>query len=382
MRAADADWREHARRLADTIAAEGVLRDPAWRAALEAVPRHVFVPRFYTQRRPGGEPLETTAESEGWLGAVYRNEPLVTALAATSSGSRIPVSSSTKPGLMIRMLEALDLAYGHRVLEIGTGTGYNAALLAHRLGDRGVFSVDIGAELVADARKRLAGLGLAPTLVAAHGAEGLPGHAPFDRIIATCSVPAIPAAWAEQLTEGGLVLADVKRDPHAGNLAVLRRYADRLEGRFLPKWAGFMAIRDADTAPEHHHTVTVEIEAGSRSTTALDPSPWNATVQWLLTHPRLPGDLTFGYRNGGRWAFFTVCDGSWCAVRTEADQDGIREVRQSGRTAIWDEFTRAHQRWEDDGRPGWDRLGLTVLADGTHRVWLDRPDGDARWELP
>lgn len=380
MLAADADWREHARRLADTIEAEGVLRDPAWRAALEAVPRHVFVPRFYTQR-PGGEWLETTAASDGWLDAVYRNEPLVTALAETSTGSRVTVSSSTKPGLMIRMLEALDLDDDHRVLEIGTGTGYNAALMTHRLGGRGVFSVDIGAGLVAEARDRLAGLGMAPTLVTAHGAEGLAGHAPFDRIIATCSVPAIPAAWTEQLVEGGRVLANVKRGAYAGNLALLRRYTNRLEGRFLPRWAGFMAIRDADTAPENHHAATVEIEAGARSATALDPSPWNATVQWFLAHSQLPGEVTFGYRDGGRWAAFTVPDGSWCAVRTAADQDGNREVRQSGRTAIWDEFTSAHQRWKDDGRPGWDRLGLTVLADRTHRVWLDRPTADARWEL-
>jgi protein-L-isoaspartate O-methyltransferase len=72
------------------------------------------------------------------------------------------------------------------LLEIGTGTGYNAALLCHRLGAESVFSVDIGAGLVAAARERLAALGYAPTLVAADGRLGLPGHGPFDRIIATC----------------------------------------------------------------------------------------------------------------------------------------------------------------------------------------------------
>lgn len=72
------------------------------------------------------------------------------------AGTWEPVSSSANPELMVRMLETLDIQDGHRVLEIGTGTGYNAALLCHRLGDDRVFSVDVDAELVALTRQRLA----------------------------------------------------------------------------------------------------------------------------------------------------------------------------------------------------------------------------------
>src|SRR5688500_7514681 len=128
------DWQTHAHRLAERLADAGVLDDPALRAAVESVPRHVFVPRFYVQHS-GGKWSETTADSDGWLDAVYSDEPLVTALAETAKGSRVTVSSSTKPALMLRMLAALDMHDADRVLEIGTGTGYNAALLAHRLGD-------------------------------------------------------------------------------------------------------------------------------------------------------------------------------------------------------------------------------------------------------
>ncbi len=376
-------WREPARRLADTLADEGTLHDPAWRAALAATPRHVFVPRFYVQQ-PRGEWTETAAGEPEWLDGVYRNEPLITSLAVTPDGQRVTVSSSTKPGLMVRMLEALDVHDGHRVLEIGTGTGYNAALLAHRLGDECVFSVDIGAELVDAARERLAELGLAPALVATDGAAGLPEHAPFDRIIATCSVPAVPWAWAEQVREGGLVLVDVKRSGHAGNLVLLRRHADRLEGWFLPKWAGFMAIRNTDAAPDNA-TVLADVEAGLRSTTRLEPLPWDALVPWLLAHSRLPHDLTFGYRgtgeNGPEWAIFTARDGSWCAVGIQTSDEGTRQVRQGGPVAIWDAFEHAHRQWDTLGRPGWDRLGLTVLPDGFHRVWLDEPHGEYRWVL-
>lgn len=201
MTAPAAPWRELAQRLADELVAEGVLRTPAWRAAIEQIPRHVFVPRFYVQQS-GGRWIETTGEAESWLTAVYRNEPLITELAVAASGNRVTVSSSTKPGLMVRMLEVLDVHDENRVLEIGTGTGYNAGLLSHRLGADRVFSIDIGTGLVDAARDRLATLGLAPTLSVTHGAGAMPEHAPFDRIIATCSLPAVPWSWAEQVREG------------------------------------------------------------------------------------------------------------------------------------------------------------------------------------
>jgi methyltransferase of ATP-grasp peptide maturase system len=384
MTATTAPWRKLAHRLADELAAEDVLRTPAWRNAIEEIPRHLFVPRFYVQQS-GGEWIETTAEDDEWLAAVYRNEPLITKLAVTANGNRVTVSSSTKPGLMVRMLEALDVHDEHRVLEIGTGTGYNAGLLSHRLGADRVFSVDIGAGLVNAARNRLAELGLAPTLSVAHGAVGMPEHAPFDRIIATCSLPTVPWAWAEQVCEGGLVLVDVKRSVHAGNLVLLTRHTDRLEGRFLARWAGFMAIRDADQAPENASTVG-DIEAGTRSATRLDPLPWSSLVPWFLAQARLSGELTFSYRGaterGPEWAVFSARDGSWCAVQMRADDAGEREVHQDGPVKIWNEFEAAHTMWCGLGQPGWDRLGMTVTPNGSHQVWLDEPDGEFRWSLP
>ncbi|MFI6031879.1 methyltransferase domain-containing protein [Amycolatopsis magusensis] len=384
MTATTAPWRELAHQLADQLAAEGVLRSPQWGTAIEEVPRHVFVPSFYTQQ-PGGQWTETTSDSARWLEQVYRNEPLITALAVAPNGNQVTVSSSTKPGLMVRMLEALDIEDTHRVLEIGTGTGYNAGLLTHRLGDGQVFSVDISAGLVNAARDRLAARGLTPCLVTAHGGGGLPRHAPFDRIIATCSVPAIPWTWADQVHAGGRVLVDLKRSVHAGTLVLLTRRKDRLEGRFLPRWAGFMAIRDTDTAPPHD-PFTVTPAEGTKSWTTLPPLPWDALVPWFLAQAQLPSPIRFGYRGAtqhGRpvWAVFTSNEGSWCAVQMDSDHDR-REVRQSGQVRIWDAFETAHSRWQHLGEPGWDRLGLTVSADGLHRVWLDHPDSRHHWTLP
>lgn len=139
------------------------------------------------------------------------------------------------------MLETLDVRDGERILEIGTGTGYNAALLAHRLGDDNVFSLDIDSELVDTARQRLARIGRHPHLAAGDGAEGWPPHAPYHRILCTCAVRCIPAAWYDQLTPGGQLLVDFK--PHGGNLVLLHKKADRLEGQFTTYYGAFMVMR-------------------------------------------------------------------------------------------------------------------------------------------
>ncbi|MGH3980697.1 MAG: hypothetical protein ACRDRZ_17140, partial [Pseudonocardiaceae bacterium] len=130
------NWRAHARRLTDQLTADGDVHTAAWRDALLAVPRHEFVPQYYLQdtSHPATwvlhEPRDPAATAR-WLELVYSPTTLITAVADYANrGVQAPVSSSTKPDLMIRMLEALQVDDGLRVLEIGTGSGYNAALLA------------------------------------------------------------------------------------------------------------------------------------------------------------------------------------------------------------------------------------------------------------
>lgn len=184
------DWVPRAQRLADLLATQGDVHHPAWKSALAAVPRHVFVPAAYRRDDTGTwQPVDVTSPSG--LDLVYSPTTLVTALVDRGTHQE-SISSSTKPDLMLRMLEAPDIHDGHKVLEIGTGTGYNAAVLSHRLGANLVFSVDIDAELLDSARSRLHKIGFRPTLVTADGVGGLPEYAPFDRIIATCSVPTAP----------------------------------------------------------------------------------------------------------------------------------------------------------------------------------------------
>lgn len=364
-----ADWEPRAAALAEAVRLAS--SDPCWSAAVAATPRHVLVPRFHVQDGAGWRTVE--APQPGWLDEVYRDVPLITALLPGSDGRDAVVSSSTKPGLMVRMLDALELCDGQRVLEIGTGTGYNAALLCHRLGDDHVFSVDIGAELVDTARGRLAQIGHHPVLRTGDGSAGLPDAAPFDHIIATCSVPAVPPAWGAQVRDGGTVLVDLKIGLHAGSLVLLHRHGDRLEGRFLPRWAGFMFARASDTAPPPA-PVAVRTGPVAETSTMIDPDPWAALVPWFLAqigHHPITG---YGRRGPGlKTTVITAADGSWCEIG-ETRPDGRRAVRSGGPRAIWTDVEYGHAEWDRLGQPGWDRLGLTLLSGGRCLLWCDDPN--------
>ncbi len=377
------DWTDRAASLADELVEKGKLRSREWSAAVRAVPRHALVPVFYEQDPTTGEWLRRDGTDPAYHDRVYANRALFTMIGEETGSwgtAVVGLSSTSTPGLMTRMLEALDIRDGHDVLEIGTGTGYNAALLTHRLGGGHVFSVDIERDLVDSARDRLAALGYLPTLVTADGAHGLPEHAPYDRIIATCSVPTVPWAWVEQTRVGGLILTDLKLSIHAGNLVRLRRGPDRAEGHFDPSWAGFMPLRPG--TPSDGRTLPVrDRNRVARRTTDLDQlRPWDNMVAWFLVQLSVPTEIGYGHildEHTGRPGdvFLTSSDGSWCEVGEHTGQ-----VWEAGPTPLWAAVEDAHHRWHELDEPGWDRFGLTVTSD-RQWIWLDAPDGDRSWPL-
>ena len=113
---------------------------------------------------------------------------------------------TTQPSLVARMVEALGLAGDERVLEVGTGYGWQTALLA-RLA-REVFSVERFADLAETAQRHLAGYENV-TVVVGDGSEGLPEHAPFDAILVAAAYPSVPEPLAEQLAEGGRLVQPI-----------------------------------------------------------------------------------------------------------------------------------------------------------------------------
>ncbi|GGM92549.1 methyltransferase domain-containing protein [Streptomyces fuscichromogenes] len=301
------------------IDAEGVwAAQPVWREAFAQVPRHLFVPSYYVagargyERRWGESP--DPAARERWVRGAYEDVPLATRL---RDGELL--SSSSQPSLMARMLVALGVADGDRVLEIGAGTGYNAALLAHRLGDGDlVTTVDVEPEISESARRHLAAAGYRPAVVTGDGARGVPERAPFDRIIATCALPGVPRSWVEQCAQGARILA-----PVATGLLVLTVRGGCAEGRFLPSAAFFVPLR------------------GMARTRAAGDA----------------GGVPPGALEDELFQFFA-----------ELTQ-GVLGPRA------------AYEVWEREGRPGRERFGVSVGKDGEW-VWLDDREGPFAWPLP
>ena len=365
------DWADRARKLADEISD---LTSREWYEAVCAVPRHDLVPFYYLQSDDGTWRQVDVMAGESELATVYSDTTLITALADAAPEGRgsgqVTVSSSTMPGLMVTMLEALRIRDGDSVLEIGTGTGYNAGLLSARLGSDHVYSVDVDPTLVEAARERLAAIGHTPTLVARDGDQGLAEFGPYDRIIATCAVPAIPAAWLEQTKPGGLILVDFKPSGHAGNLVLLECQGEIATGRFLSTWAGFMAMRHLNVSSAPRQPRRDRTNATERHT-AAPAYPWLHPVPWFLAQFGMPTNVTYG--EGADYTYLSAPDGSWCEVRT----DDAR-VLEGGPVSLWRAFEDAYDRWRAAGEPEWHRFGLTATPD-QHTVWLDRPDSAQRW---
>jgi len=227
------EWRPLAARLAAALVASGELRDPGWRRAFAEVPRHLFVPRFLDLDYSGERSVDgaTPEQHRQWLERIYSDTTLITQLRASGAdghGARRPTSSSSMPRIMAWMLEVAD---GHRVLEIGTGTGYKAALLCHRLGPANVASIDIDPVLVGQARERLAALGYAPMLATGDGAHGVPQAVSYNAIISTAAVDHIPPAWIEQLRPDGVILTDLRGGIAGAMVRLCKIDDDTVEGR-------------------------------------------------------------------------------------------------------------------------------------------------------
>jgi protein-L-isoaspartate(D-aspartate) O-methyltransferase len=363
--------------LATTLVAGGTLRSARWISAFQAVPRHIFVPRIYADRGHNGtyEPLDSAnpAHRAEWLALVYADEPVVTKL-----DGEVWLSSSSQPSLMAEMLEALAVTGAERVLEIGTGTGYNAALLAEGMGSAQVTSIDIDIDidLVTAARDRLHSLGYTPIVATADAADGYPAAAPYDRIIATCSLPHIPTTWNRQATTGGLIMANLHRDLGGGALALLTVNGGAASGHFLPFFGGFMPTR---TQP-HISAVDLLERITGRGTPRITQIPADALDDdafMMFAALRLPGIRHTGLvpANGPDQSWLLAPDESW-ACRTLPDGP----VSQGGPRRLWDLLEDTYQDWAQLGRPRREELGLTLTSRGDHRLWHQTPDGPA-WAL-
>jgi protein-L-isoaspartate(D-aspartate) O-methyltransferase len=214
--------------LVDALRSTGALSDDRVAAAFRSVPRHIFL--------PATEPAQA-----------YRDAAIVTKQVPDGR----PISSSSQPAIMAIMLEQLAVEPGQRVLEIGAGTGYNAALLAHLAGEGGsVVTVDLDEDLVADAKAQLAACGVeAVAVVQSDGALGWPPAAPYDRIILTVGAWDLAPAWVDQLAPTGRLVLPLSLRGFVQRSIAFERANGHLSAASI-RACGFMRMRGAFAGPE------------------------------------------------------------------------------------------------------------------------------------
>ncbi|MFL5804746.1 MAG: methyltransferase, FxLD system [Roseiflexaceae bacterium] len=213
--------------LVDKLMSAGYITTAHVEAAFRAVPRHPFLPGVA-------------------LDIVYSDEAIPTKWLDNGQA----ISSSSQPAIMAIMLEQLGLEPGMRVLEIGAGTGYNAALIATIVGAAGqVVVIDIDEDIVANARTQLAAVGLDRVqVVCGDGGFGYPSAAPYDRIILTVGAWDIAPAWREQLKPNGRILLPLSLNGPQMAVA-LAPAGGHLESVSIRN-CGFMRLRGAFAGPE------------------------------------------------------------------------------------------------------------------------------------
>jgi protein-L-isoaspartate O-methyltransferase len=348
---------------------------------LESVPREWFVPdRVWVDR----EPISRTQEPDRWLRAVYSDRSVVTQF--DDGGVRwpevgaIPTCSASAPSVVVGMLDALAVKPGDRVLEVGTGTGGNAALLAELAGDSGhVVTVEIDPTLAEQARARLEAKGYTTPRVhvvvgnATHGVTPDVEQDMFDRVIVTMSVHVgrIPYAWVAQTVPGGRIIVPVRADLASGPLVEFTVVGDgTATGRTLPMGVGFMESRSQRTADVPDVGMGWEHDADERVTTIAPstllqvPSPrWALAV--ALGSCRYDIEESTQERPYRRaWLCDPVSD-SWASVVPAETVGSSRRylVRQSGIRRLWDEAEAAFRWWQDQGKPFITEWEWTITPD-------------------
>ncbi|MGH9096133.1 MAG: protein-L-isoaspartate O-methyltransferase [Acidimicrobiales bacterium] len=207
--------------MTDMLCASRAITSREVEAAMRAVPRHRFLTEVPTERAYADRAVTIKYDRNG-----------------------VPISSASQPAMVAQMLEQLEVGAGDRVLEIGTATGYNAALLAELAGPSGrVVTVELEEDLAERAGRSLSQTGYARVrVVRGDGRVGFREGSPYDRIVVTAGVREVPPAWIEQLAEGGRMVVPVVNSYGEGISVMFELVDGELEAR-SGRPCGFVPLR-------------------------------------------------------------------------------------------------------------------------------------------
>lgn len=330
--------------LVDDLKQRGLITDTSVESAFRAVPRHVFLP---------GVPLDL----------VYADQSI-----ATKSQGGLILSSSSQPAIMAIMLEQLALQPGENVLEIGAGTGYNAALMQHIVGAQGhVTTIDIDEDIVTTARENLARAGSQNLdVVLKDGGFGYPPNAPYDAIIATAGVWDLSPHWLEQLRLGSRLLAPLQFGVRQFSIAFERQETELVSHSSVP--CGFLQLRGAFASPY------ALLEIGGfvvqhENVPDLDPEALNALLaanprSETLNELKIPGStglLDYIALRGGR--ILSLFDRE-CKRLTAGLAFGLYDISSLALYAM---------------EPGWDAMEPTIQVYGEDTAFAQLRELIAQW---
>ncbi|WP_235437749.1 methyltransferase domain-containing protein [Kitasatospora griseola] len=347
---------------------------PWVREAVAALPRDGFAPeRLWRWGRRAWEPVDRAVDPAGWAGELYRSPDEA---AVTQLGDGLPTSSLSCQAVVADMADSLRLEPGHRVLELGTGSGWNAALLAHRAGPGRVVGVEADPVLAAAADVRLAAAGLEVQVRTGDGDLGVPDEFPFDRVIATYAVEEIPWAWVEQTAPGGRIVTPWGRLGHVA-LTVAE------DGRSATGWMQGLA-RFMPTRTQHAHRrrtfgeVRGSVETDRSGSTDRDPTQladlWGLGFALRVALPDL--SVHTGHDADGTSAWITDGHTSWAVL--SARTAGGAWTAEGGPRHLAEAVEAAWSQWEAAGCPGVHDYGLTRTPTEQF-VWANDPRTGPRW---
>lgn len=343
------------------------LLDPTLEAAFLAVPRHLFLPDETLEAAYADQAIAIKQESDGTV-----------------------LSSSSQPSMMALMLHQLRLREGDNVLEIGAGSGYNAAIMQTIIGERGnVTSVELD-KLLADraiANLQKARLSAVVNIVNADGAMGYAPRAAYDRIIATVAVWDVPTSWVKQLKQDGILVAPIWLESMQVSAAFVIQPDGSLYSRNnIP--CGFIQLRGIAAGPNVMRRVSgstltlssndaAKIDGAALQSLLSDDAEttylgtplsfseyWRGFVPYLTIH--MPEDYLFAMYSVGEGqkdfglegeGFALLTRGSACFVRYQ----GKGEVNMFGGSDALMALQAVLDQWEQAGRPGADRIRIQVL---------------------
>nr|WP_222108411.1 methyltransferase domain-containing protein [Streptomyces cupreus] len=352
-------------------------RTSRWRGPVSYTPRHLFVPQWWEREGEQWTLREPLTDTD-WYAAVYDDRSLITRVGAlhadrAKSGDHPtgrPTSSATLPSLVVRMLDHARIDDGDELLDVGTGSGYGAALAAQGLGDASVTSVDVDPYLVEAARERLDLAGLHPTLEVVDATGPLPARrGKFDRIVATVAVRSVPESWLAALCVGGRLVTTI-----AGTslLVTAEKRADgSAVGRVEWDRAGFMHARRGDDYPPGATSLLATAHDLDGEDVMTSPYPvvdvanaWDLDSMLGITTP----GIEHSYRENGerRTAEMAHADGSW--ARAVTADDGRTVVHQGGPRRLWEILDSLRAYWLQHGELPVRGVQVLITPEGQTRL--------------